>query len=105
MTAVHDFRLPQVSRPISRWRIWAGTLARSLYAGVVVGVLSGFVTLVISIVAIIGSKIVLNRIPFDVTAIYREIAPVVAIAVAVLVFFGNLIWERTHPAPAPAPRT
>lgn len=105
MTAVHEFRLPQVSRPVPGWRSWGGTLARSLYAGVVVGMLAGFVTLVISIVGIIGSKILLNRIPFDVTAIYREIAPAVAIAVAVLVFFGNLFWERTHPAPAPAERT
>lgn len=101
---VHELRLRHVSQPYG-WRSWGGTLARSLYAGVVVGMLSGFVTLLISIVGILGSKILLNRIPFDVSAVYREIAPAVAIAVAVLVFLGNLVWERTHPAPAPLSRT
>ena len=38
-------------------------------------------------------------------AIVAKVAPAVAVCVAVLVFAGNIVWERTHPAPAPAERT
>jgi hypothetical protein len=80
-------------------------VARSLYAGVFVGMISGFLTLLISILGIVVGKLFFNRIAFDITVIYREVAPAVAICVAVLVFAGNIVWERTHPAPAPAQRT
>ena len=80
-------------------------MARSLYAGIFVGMISGFLTLLVSILGIIVGKLFLNRLAFDVTVIYREVAPAVAVCVAVLVFAGNIVWERTHPAPAPAERT
>jgi hypothetical protein len=105
MTAVHEFRLPSAPRRSSAWRNWGGTVARSLYAGVFVGMISGFLTLLVSILGIIVGKLFLNRLAFDVTVIYREVAPAVAVCVAVLVFAGNIVWERTHPAPAPAERT
>jgi hypothetical protein len=63
------------------------------------------VTLLISIISIIIGQLIFHRTLIDVPLIYRAIAPAVAIAVAVLVFLGNLLWERTHPAPAPVERT
>lgn len=104
MANVHELRLRDASRPHG-WRSWGGTLARSLYAGVFVGMISGFLTLLISIVSLIVGKLVFNRLLIDPPVIYRTIAPVVAILVAVLTFAGNTIWERTHPAPAPVERT
>ena len=80
-------------------------MARSLYAGVFIGMISGFLTLLLSIVTIIVGKFLLQRLTFDITVIYRQVAPVVALCVAVLVFAGNIVWERTHPAPAPVERT
>jgi hypothetical protein len=105
MTATHEFRLPRTRRPNSGWRSWGGTVARSLYAGVFVGAISGFVTLLISIVSIVIGELLFRRLLIEIPIIYRTIAPAVAIAVAVLVFLGNLLWERTHSAPAPAERT
>src|SRR5512140_1511898 len=105
MTAVHDFRLPSAPRPSSGLRSWGGTLARSLYAGVFVGAISGFVTLLMSIASIVVGKLLTGRLLIDIPLIYRALAPTVAIVVAVLVSLGNLLWERTHPAPAPAERT
>lgn len=104
MATVHELRLRSVSQPHG-WRSWGGTLARSLYAGVLVGMISGFLTLLLSIVTIIVGKFLLHRLSIDVPVVYREIAPAVAITVAILTFLGNLLWERTHPAPAPAERT
>jgi uncharacterized membrane protein YbhN (UPF0104 family) len=104
MPAVHEIRLPSASRRHS-WRRWGASLARSLYAGVFVGMISGFLTLLISIVTLIIGKLLFNRVLIDPPVIYREIAPAVAVIVAVLTFIGNLVWERTHPAPAPDPRT
>jgi predicted lipid-binding transport protein (Tim44 family) len=105
MTAVHDFRLPSAPHPSSGLRSWGGTVARSLYAGVLIGMISGFLTLLIAILTVIVGKLLLQRLAFDITVIYRAVAPAVAICVAVLVFAGNIVWERTHPAPAPAERT
>src|ERR1041385_4016844 len=99
MPNVHELRLRGLRR--NGWRSWGGTLARSLYAGVFVGMISGFLTLLISIVSIVIGKLLFNRLLIDIPVIYREVAPAVAVCVALLVFAGNIAWERTHPAPAP----
>ncbi len=67
--------------------------------------IAGFVTLLVAIASIAIGELVFHRALIEIPLIYRAIAPAVAISVAVLVFFGNLVWERTHPAPAPAERT
>ena len=103
MPAVHEFRLP--SSPRNSWRGWGGTLARSVYAGVFVGMISGFLTLLVSLLSVIIGEFIFHRLLIELPLVYRAIAPSVAITVAVLTFVGNMMWERTHPAPAPAERT
>lgn len=104
MAIAHELRLRGASHP-GGWKSWGGTLARSLYAGVLVGTICGFLTMVISLFSIILGKVIFDRILIDPPFIYREIAPAVAVLMAIVTFAGNAIWERTHPAPAPAQRT
>ncbi len=99
MATVHEMRLRDASQPHG-WRRWGGTVARSLYAGVFVGMIAGFVTLLVSIISIAIGELVFHRTLIEIPLIYRAVAPAVALSVAVLVFVGNFVWERTHPAPA-----
>ena len=81
---------------------WGGTLARSVYVAVALGMLSGFLTLLVSILTLWVGEFLLHRVHTDIRVVYRQIAPVVAVIVAALAFCGNLVWERTHPAPVAA---
>ncbi len=81
---------------------WGGTLARSVYTGVVLGMLSGFLTLLFTISVLWVRQFLLHRSGIDIRIVYREIAPAVAVSVAVLAFLGNVLYERTHPAPVAA---
>ena len=81
---------------------WGGSLARSVFAGVALGMLSGFLTLLISILSLWVAKFLLHRPIPDIRIVYREVAPAVAATVAAIACLGNLVWERTHPAPVAA---
>jgi predicted lipid-binding transport protein (Tim44 family) len=98
MATEHEFRLRD-AQPHG-WRRWGGSVARSIYAGVVVGMLAGFLTLMIALFGMIAARLFLQRFSLDITIVYREVAPAIAVFVAILVFLGNIVWERTHPAPA-----
>jgi len=104
MATVHELRFRDASQPRG-WRRWGGSVARSAYAGVCVGMIAGFLTLLVALLGLIAGRLFFHRVGVDITIVYREVAPAIAVSVAILVFFGNFVWERTHPAPASVERT
>ena len=88
MRSTYELRLPSAPRV----RV-GGILARSAVAGVLLGALSFFVSLLLSILTLLVAGMLMGRFKPDMTLAYRQVAPSVAIAVLVLGFVANFVWE------------
>ena len=78
---------PAHSRP------WPGMLARSALAGLLAAALSFFVSLLVSIAAMLVWSVLVTHVRPDMTIAYRQIAPWVAAVVLPLGFVANLAFE------------
>jgi hypothetical protein len=90
--STYELRLPSAPRV----RV-SGVLARSAVAGVLLGALAFFVSLLLSILTLLVAGTLMGSFKPDMTLAYRVVAPSVAICVLVLGFVANLVWEIRKP--------
>jgi hypothetical protein len=90
--STYELRLPSAPRV----RI-GGVLARSGVAGVLLGALAFFVSLLLSILTLLVAGMLMGSFKPDMTLAYRVVAPSVAICVLLLGFVANLVWEFRKP--------
>jgi len=90
--STYELRLPSAPRV----RI-GGVLARSAVAGVLLGALAFFVSLLLSIFTLLVAGTLMGSFKPDMTLAYRLVAPSIAICVLVLGFVANLVWEFRKP--------
>jgi hypothetical protein len=70
-----------------------GILARSATVAVLLGALSFFVSLLLSILTFLVVGMLMGRFKPDMTLAYRQVAPTVAVCVLVLGFVASMVWE------------
>ena len=88
MRSAFELRIP--GKPFGQV---GGILARSAAVAVLLGALSFFVSLLLSILTFLVAGMLMGRFKPDMTLAYRQVAPSVAVCVLAVGFVANIVWE------------